>query len=215
VNNGTFQLGFRRWTDRHGRDDDAPYNRGGTFTVTLSVTSDSRATSTSSRTINVSTTLPADDGKLQLLADDSRDQSGVTVHARRPPRVQDFREAAGRYKGARYQLGLRRRKYWAREFDYAPVHRAPGRLRSRFASPTTPGCSRDHDAAGDRLGTLPAGSADFVFSPTDPRVGDVVFFNGSLSSATNASYCVGLRRRHQWIGSRADAFVSRWRERLR
>jgi PKD repeat protein len=37
-------------------------------------------------------------------------------------------------------------------------------------------------------GTLPAGSADFVFSPIDPHVGDVVFFNGSLSSVTNASY---------------------------
>jgi len=37
-------------------------------------------------------------------------------------------------------------------------------------------------------GTLPAGSADFVFSPTDPHVGDVVFFNGSLSTVTNASY---------------------------
>jgi PKD repeat protein len=37
-------------------------------------------------------------------------------------------------------------------------------------------------------GTLPAGSADFVFSPTDPHVGDVVFFNASLSSVTNGSF---------------------------
>ena len=34
------------------------YARGGTFTVTMTVTSDNRATSTSSRTITVSTTLP-------------------------------------------------------------------------------------------------------------------------------------------------------------
>jgi PKD repeat protein len=36
--------------------------------------------------------------------------------------------------------------------------------------------------------TLPAGSANFTFSPTDPLVGDTVFFNAASSTATNASY---------------------------
>ena len=36
--------------------------------------------------------------------------------------------------------------------------------------------------------TLPAGSANFVFSPTDPQPDDVVFFNASSSTLSNGSY---------------------------
>jgi PKD repeat protein len=36
--------------------------------------------------------------------------------------------------------------------------------------------------------TLPAGSANFVFSPTDPRTDDVVFFNASSSTLSNSTY---------------------------
>jgi PKD repeat protein len=36
--------------------------------------------------------------------------------------------------------------------------------------------------------TLPPNSATFVFSPTDPRTGDTVFFNASSSQITNGSY---------------------------
>jgi PKD repeat protein len=35
--------------------------------------------------------------------------------------------------------------------------------------------------------TLPAGSANFVFSPTDPHTGDTVFFNASSSTITDVS----------------------------
>jgi PKD repeat protein len=36
--------------------------------------------------------------------------------------------------------------------------------------------------------TLPAGSANFVFSPTDPHPGDTVFFNASSSTVTGGTY---------------------------
>ena len=36
--------------------------------------------------------------------------------------------------------------------------------------------------------TLPASSANFTFSPTDPLVGDTVFFNASSSTVTGGSY---------------------------
>ena len=36
--------------------------------------------------------------------------------------------------------------------------------------------------------TLPAGSANFVFSPTDPHPGDQVFFNASQSTIVDATY---------------------------
>src|SRR4030095_9746766 len=35
--------------------------------------------------------------------------------------------------------------------------------------------------------TLPAGSANFVFSPTAPHTGDTVFFNASSSTITDVS----------------------------
>jgi len=36
--------------------------------------------------------------------------------------------------------------------------------------------------------TLPAGSANFVFSPTDPHTGDTVFFNASSSTLTDGTF---------------------------
>ena len=36
--------------------------------------------------------------------------------------------------------------------------------------------------------TLPAGSANFVFSPTDPHPGDTVFFNATSSTLTDGTY---------------------------
>jgi PKD repeat protein len=36
--------------------------------------------------------------------------------------------------------------------------------------------------------TLPGNSANFVFSPTDPRIGDTVFFNASSSGLLNGSF---------------------------
>jgi PKD repeat protein len=36
--------------------------------------------------------------------------------------------------------------------------------------------------------TLPAGSANFIFSPTDPHTGDSVFFNASSSTLVDGTY---------------------------
>jgi len=36
--------------------------------------------------------------------------------------------------------------------------------------------------------TLPAGSASFVFSPTDPHPGDTVYFNASASTIADGNY---------------------------
>src|SRR5258705_4705944 len=58
VSNGTYAWDFGDGQNGTGVNLTHRYARAGTFTVTLSVTSDTRATSTSSRTINVSGTLP-------------------------------------------------------------------------------------------------------------------------------------------------------------
>src|SRR5207237_1137907 len=58
VSNGTYAWDLGDAQNRTGVSATHRYVRNGTFTVTLSVTSDTKATSTSSRTINVSGTLP-------------------------------------------------------------------------------------------------------------------------------------------------------------
>src|SRR4030095_8098910 len=58
VSNGTFAWDFGDGQNGTGVTTTHAYNRGGTFTITLSVTSDTRQTSTSSRTITISATLP-------------------------------------------------------------------------------------------------------------------------------------------------------------
>src|SRR5258705_10279367 len=58
VTNGTYAWDFGDGQTGAGVTTTHRYVRAGTFTITMSVTSDTRATSTSSRTINVSATLP-------------------------------------------------------------------------------------------------------------------------------------------------------------
>ena len=58
VSNGTFAWDFGDGTTGTDVTTTHRYLRGGTFTITLTATNDARQTSTASRTINVSTTLP-------------------------------------------------------------------------------------------------------------------------------------------------------------
>ena len=58
VSNGTYVWDFGDGAAGAGVTTTHRYLRGGTFTITLTVTSDAKQTSTSSRTVNVSATLP-------------------------------------------------------------------------------------------------------------------------------------------------------------
>jgi PKD repeat protein len=189
VNNGTYNWDFGDGQTGTGVTTTHRYTRGGTFTVTLAVTSDSRATSTSSRTINVSTALPPTTANFTFSPTTPSINQDVTFTAQRPRRGQDFRRRrrAGQVQGAVYN------------WDFGDGSTGTGTSTThRFTRAGTFGVTlRVTNDAGltatttrqvTVTGTLPAGSADFVFSPIDPHVGDVVFFNGSLSSVTNASY---------------------------
>jgi PKD repeat protein len=190
VNNGTYNWDFGDGQTGTGVTTTHRYTRGGTFTVTLAVTSDSRATSTSSRTINVSTALPPTTANFTFSPTTPSINQDVTFTATATTAGPGFPGGGGgpgQVQGAVYN------------WDFGDGSTGTGTSTThRFTRAGTFGVTlRVTNDAGltatttrqvTVTGTLPAGSADFVFSPIDPHVGDVVFFNGSLSSVTNASY---------------------------
>ena len=190
VNNGTYNWDFGDGQTGTGVTTTHRYTRGGTFTVTLAVTSDSRATSTSSRTINVSTALPPTTANFTFSPTTPSINQDVTFTATATTAGPGFPGGGGgpgQVQGAVYN------------WDFGDGSTGTGTSTThRFTRAGTFGVTlRVTNDAGltatttrqvTITGTLPAGSADFVFSPIDPHVGDVVFFNGSLSSVTNASY---------------------------
>jgi large repetitive protein len=194
VSNGTFNWDFGDGQTATGVSATHRYNRGGTFTVTLTVTSDTKATSTSSRTINVSTTLPANTANFTFSPTAPSINQDVTFTATTTAAGPGFPGGPGGggggvtpVQGATYTwdfgdgttgTGPSTTHRFTRAGTFAVT------LRVTNDSGLTATTTRQLTVSG----TLPAGSANFVFSPTDPRVGDVVFFNASVSTATNASY---------------------------
>lgn len=187
VNNGTFNWDFGDGQTGTGVTTMHRYARGGTFTVTLSVTSDARATSTSSRTINVSTALPPTTANFNFSPTTPSINQDVTFTATATAAGPGFPGGGGQVQGATYNwdfgdgstgAGTSTTHRFTRAGTFAVT------LRVTNDSGLTATTTRQVTVSG----TLPAGSADFVFSPTDPHVGDVVFFNAALSSVTNGSY---------------------------
>ena len=192
VNNGTFNWDFGDGQTGTGITTTHRYARAGTFTIVLSVTSDTKATSTSSRTVTVSANLPAN-------------TATFTFSPTAPAINQDFTFTASGGGGI------------GGGFPGAPGGGGPGAVIGTYTwdfgdgttatgSPTTHRYTRGGTytvtlrvttdagltATSSRSitvsTTLPAGSANFTFSPTDPLVGDTVFFNAASSTVTNASY---------------------------
>jgi PKD repeat protein len=186
VNNGTFNWDFGDGQTGTGVTTTHRYNRGGTFTVTLSVTSDSRATSTSSRTINVSTTLPPTTANFNFSPTNPSINQDVTFTATATAGP-GFPGGGGQVQGATYSWDFGDGSTGAGNSTTHRFTRA-GTFAVTLRVTNDAGLTATTTRQVTVSGTLPAGSADFVFSPTDPRVGDVVFFNGALSSVTNASY---------------------------
>jgi PKD repeat protein len=196
VNNGTFNWDFGDGQTATGVMTTHRYTRGGTFTVSLSVTSDTRATSTSSRTITVSTTLPATTANFTFSPTSPSINQDVTFTATGTTAAPGpgFPGGGGAPGG-----GGQQPQGAVYNWDFGDGSTGTGTsVTHRFTRAGTFGITlRVTNDAGLTAtttrqvtvsGALPAGSADFVFSPTDPHVGDVVFFNGALSSVTNGSY---------------------------
>jgi len=183
VTNGTFAWDFGDGQTGTGVTTTHRYVRAGTFTITLSVTSDTRATSTSSRTINVSATLPPT-------------TAAFTFSPTNPAINQDVIFTAVAITGPGIPGGGVAGTF---TWDFGDGGTATGSpVTHRYARggtytvslrvTTDAGLAATTSRAITISTTLPSGSANFTFSPTDPHVGDDVFFNASSSSVSGGSF---------------------------
>ncbi len=167
------------------------YARGGTFTVTLTVTSDNRATASSSRTITVSTTLPAATANFTFSPRAPAINQDVIFTANATP-IPGGPGNPFPAPGAPAQGGT-----YAWDFGdgttgtgMSTTHRYTrgGTFAIRLSVTSDTGLTATTSQQITISTTLPAGSANFVFSPTDPHPDDTVFFNASSSTVTSGTY---------------------------
>ena len=190
VSNGTFAWDFGDGSSDTGMIVTHRYTRNGTFTIVLSVTSDTKATSTSSRTLTVSGTLSAANANFTFsptqpsinqavifTANASAGGPGFGPGGPVPGPTANFTFAWDFGDGGT-GTGSPANHVYARGGTYTVTLRATADtgLSAVASRPITV------------QATLPAGSANFTFSPTDPAPGDSVFFNASSSTASGGSY---------------------------
>ena len=188
VSNGTYAWDFGDGTNGTDVTTTHRYLRGGTFTITLTVTSDARQSSTASRTINVSTTLPPTAANFVFApAAPSINQDVVFTASSTPIPGGPGLPVPGGPAGATYTwdfgdgttgTGSPITHRYTQGGTFAVT------LRVTSEAGLTATSARQITVST----TLPAGSANFVFSPTDPHTGDSVFFNATSSTITDGEY---------------------------
>lgn len=203
VSNGTFAWDFGDGQIGSSVTTTHRYVRGGTFTVTLTVTSDARQTSTSSRTITLSTTLPATTANFTFSPTTPAINQDVVFTASNAPvqgppgRGTPFPGFPGPgnpapgpgnpAQGASY--------FWdfgdgTTGVGSTVTHRYTrgGTVAVTLRVTSDTGLTATTSRQMTVLTTLPAGSANFVFSPTNPHTDDIVYFNASSSTLTDGTY---------------------------
>ncbi|MBI4886155.1 MAG: PKD domain-containing protein [Acidobacteria bacterium] len=193
VSNGMFVWDFGDGQTGTGVTTTHRYARNGTFTITLTVTSDTKATSTSSRTINVSATLPPATANFTFSPTMPAMNQDVSFTGNAQVPGGGFPGGPGGPGGGAPVQGA------TYTWDFgdgtsgtgtSAMHRYTrgGTYTVRLIVTSEAGLSATTTRQITVSTTLPAGSAGFVFSPTDPHVGDTVYFNASSSTATDATY---------------------------
>ena len=182
VSNGTFAWDFGDGQTGTGVMATHRYARAGTFTVTLSVTSDTRATSTSSRTITASATLPPTTATFTFSPTTPAINQDVVFNASVGGGI--FPAPGGgaaptgtfawNFGDGGTGTGSSVTHQFARGGTFTVILRVT----------TDAGLSATSSRPITVLASLPATAASFTFSPTDPRVGDAVYFNASASQST-------------------------------
>jgi len=188
VSNGTFAWDFGDGQTDTGVVVTHRYQRGGTFTVTMTATNDARQSSTASRTINVSTTLPPTAANFTfsptapaINQDVVFNVSGTPVPGRPGlpgPGAPGDTTYSWDFGDGTTGTGTSITHRYTRGGTFAVT------LRVTSEAGLTAQTARQITIST----TLPAGAANFVFSPTDPHTGDNVFFNASSSTITDGSY---------------------------
>jgi PKD repeat protein len=189
VSNGTYGWDFGDGQTGTGATVTHRYTRAGTFTITLSVTSDTKATSTSSRTITASATLPPTTANFTFSPTNPSINQDVIFTGSSAAAGPGIPGAPG---GAPGVVGT-----YAWDFGDGgtgtgtpATHRYArgGTYTVTLRVTVDTGLSATTSRPVTVSTTLPAGSANFTFSPTDPLVGDSVFFNASSSSVSGGSF---------------------------
>jgi PKD repeat protein len=188
VSNGTFAWDFGDGTTGTDVTTTHRYQRGGTFTITMTATNDARQTSTASRTITVSTTLPPTAANFTFSPTaPAINQDVVFLVSGTPVPGLPGLPLPGAPVGATYAwdfgdgttaTGTSVTHRYTRGGTFA--------VTLRVTSDT--GLSATTSRQITISTTLPAGSANFIFSPTDPHTGDSVFFNASSSTLVDGTY---------------------------
>jgi PKD repeat protein len=177
VNNGTYDWDFGDGQTGTGPTITKRYARAGTFTVTLIVTSDTKVTSSASRTITVSGTVTAPNFNFTPAAPAINQPVVFTVVTAPGP---------GAGVGGTYSWDFGDRTTGTGS-PATHVFTQGGNYTVTLRFTNDAGLSATTARQITVSSTLPANAASFVFSPTNPRVNDDVFFNASASTVANAS----------------------------
>jgi chitodextrinase len=190
--NGTYVWDFGDGTTGSGVSTTHRYTRGGTFTIVMTVTSDNRQTSTSSRTITRLHDAAADGCELYVLAD----QSGASTrtwcstraaHQCLAVRASHSRRRVGAGAGRDVQRGTLATARPARCHRHTPLH-AWRHVRDHPQGDERHGLTATTSRQLTISTTLPAGRELRVLSDGSAADDVVVFFNASSSTLSNGTY---------------------------
>lgn len=239
ANNGTFAWDFGDGQSGTGVTVTHRYTRGGTFTISLTVTSDTRATSTSSRTVTVSATLAATNANFTFSPTNPGINQNVVFTASAAtggggggglptppgggapgggfPGFPGGGGPGGGGGGGGGGTGAIIAYVWdfgdgtsGQGTSVTHQYTRGGSYTVTLRVNTDTALSASMSRSITVSATLPSGSADFTFSPTDPVIGDSVYFNASSSTSSGSfswdfgdgSSGSGVTTTHQYSAAR-------------
>jgi PKD repeat protein len=191
--NATYTWDFGDGTTGSGITVTHRYFQTGTVTVVLNVVSDNGNSNSSSRTLNITAGLPPQAASFTFSPTTPGVNLDVVFTATTVPGATytwDFGDGTG-------GTGVTSTHRYTRAGTFAVTLRVSNDTGQSVMTSRTITVTA----------TLPAGSANFTFSPTNPGVGDDVFFNASSSTVTNGSFSwdfgdgttgTGVTPRHQF-----------------
>ena len=193
VANGTFTWDFGDGTTATGVTVTKRYTRGGTMTVTLLATSNTGQTSTASRTINIATALPPQAANFTFSPTNPAINQDVVFTVSGTPLpggpgiIPGLPGGGAPGQGTTYNWNFGDGTS-ATGFSVTHRYLRGGTFAITLRVTSDTGLTAQTSRQITVSTTLPQGSANFVFSPTDPHPGDQVYFNASQSTIVDATY---------------------------